>query len=169
MGWPRRPVATCCHPFCAANTLAMDSCRRRAASGWPHPTARCPPLPSGRDALPPLDALDHSEQQIACNLAHARGYLGSGAEYLYLTITGRIAHQIHDPYLERIKRLFAEEINRWPPGSSQYGGVISAAAGMGLDLDGSPPDAATENGAPQGPVRFLAHFRLAQARTGLPS
>ena len=38
----------------------------------------------------PLDALNLSEEQIAYNLAHANGHLGSGAEYLYLTIAGLI-------------------------------------------------------------------------------
>lgn len=66
----------------------------------------------------PLDALDHSEEQVAYNLAHARGYLGSGAEYLYLTVAGLIEHQIHDPYLGRIERMVAEEISRWEPPSS---------------------------------------------------
>lgn len=66
----------------------------------------------------PLDALHHSEEQVAYNLAHARGYLGSGAEYLYLTLTGLIEHQIHDPYLGRIERMVAEEISRWEPSSS---------------------------------------------------
>ncbi len=61
----------------------------------------------------PLDALDHSEEQIAYNLAHACGYLGSGAEYLYRTIAGLLEHQIHDPYLRRIERMVAEEISRW--------------------------------------------------------
>lgn len=65
--------------------------------------------------FPPLDALDYSEEQIAYNIAHARGYLGSGAEYLYLTITGLFEHQIHDPYLGRIERMVAEEINGWEP------------------------------------------------------
>jgi cation transport protein ChaC len=63
----------------------------------------------------PLDALDHSEEQIAHNLAYARGFLGSGAEYLYRTITGLIEHHIHDPYLGRIERMVAEEISRWEP------------------------------------------------------
>ncbi|QDA35798.1 gamma-glutamylcyclotransferase (plasmid) [Paracoccus liaowanqingii] len=63
----------------------------------------------------PLDALDHTEEQIAFNLAHACGFLGSGAEYLYRTVTGLIDHQIRDPYLDRIGRMVAEEISRWEP------------------------------------------------------
>lgn len=61
----------------------------------------------------PMDALDRSEQQIANDLAHARGFLGSGAEYLYLTIKGLREHEIRDPYLARIERMVVEEIGRW--------------------------------------------------------
>lgn len=66
----------------------------------------------------PLDALAYSEEQIGYNIAHARGFLGSSAEFLYLTITGLIEHQIHDPYLCRIERMVTEEISRWSPQSS---------------------------------------------------
>jgi glutathione-specific gamma-glutamylcyclotransferase len=66
----------------------------------------------------PLDALDHSEEQIAHRLAHACGFLGSGAEYLYLTLAGLIEHQIRDPYLARIECMVAEEISRWEPPAS---------------------------------------------------
>lgn len=66
----------------------------------------------------PLDALDHSEERIAYNLAHACGFLGSGAEYLYRTVAGLVEHDIHDPYLGRIERMVAEEISRWEPPSS---------------------------------------------------
>jgi cation transport protein ChaC len=62
----------------------------------------------------PADALDHTEEQIAYGLAHARGFLGSGAEYLYRTILGLADHGIHDPYLWRLQRLVAEEIDRRP-------------------------------------------------------
>jgi cation transport protein ChaC len=62
----------------------------------------------------PADALDHTEEQIAHGLAHARGFLGSGAEYLYRTILGLADHGIHDPYLWRLQRLVAEEITRRP-------------------------------------------------------
>lgn len=66
----------------------------------------------------PMDALGRSEEQIAYDLAHACGFLGSGAEYLYLTITGLIEHQIRDPYLRRIERMVAQEISRWEPPAS---------------------------------------------------
>lgn len=65
----------------------------------------------------PLDALDHSETEIAYNLAHARGHLGSGAEYLYHTLEGLRMHRIHDPYLARIAHMVAEEIESWGPPS----------------------------------------------------
>lgn len=63
----------------------------------------------------PMDALGRSEEQVAHDLAHAGGFMGSGAEYLYLTVTGLLEHGSRDPYLGRIARLVAEEITRWEP------------------------------------------------------
>jgi cation transport protein ChaC len=62
----------------------------------------------------PLDAVGCSEEQIARDLAHACGWLGSGAEYLYQTVTGLAEHGIHDPYLWRIQEAVADEITRRP-------------------------------------------------------
>jgi len=49
-------------------------------------------------------------EQVAETLANACGHWGSGAEYLFNTVTGLEEHGIHDRYLWRLQSLVAERI-----------------------------------------------------------
>jgi cation transport protein ChaC len=52
------------------------------------------------------------DEEVAQILARAAGHWGSGAEYLYNTVSHLEALGIHDPYLWRIQALVAEEIGK---------------------------------------------------------
>jgi glutathione-specific gamma-glutamylcyclotransferase len=86
---------------------------RRVKISTPHGVVQALAFWAGRFA--PLDALGHPVERIAYDLAHARGSLGSGAEYLYRTMVGLAEHGIHDPYLWRVQQLVADEIRAWAP------------------------------------------------------
>ena len=51
-------------------------------------------------------------EQVARILAHAAGHWGTGAEYLYNTVSHLEQHGIHDRNLWRLQALVAEEIER---------------------------------------------------------
>jgi cation transport protein ChaC len=55
---------------------------------------------------------DRPPEEVAHGLARACGHLGSGADYLYNTITHLEALGIHDEYLWSLQELVAEEIKR---------------------------------------------------------
>jgi cation transport protein ChaC len=58
------------------------------------------------------DATDLPADRIASILARACGHAGSGAEYLYKTVTALQAIGIHDPHLWHLQELVAAEIKK---------------------------------------------------------
>lgn len=56
-------------------------------------------------------------EEIAAILARACGHAGSGAEYLFNTVTALSAAGIHDPHLWQLQELVAEEITKIHLGS----------------------------------------------------
>ena len=64
----------------------------------------------------PVYAGGLSDEATAEILAKAAGHLGSGAEYLYHTVSQLEAHGIHDPHLWRLQELVAAHILAAPPG-----------------------------------------------------
>ena len=64
----------------------------------------------------PVYAGGLSDEATAEILARAAGHLGSGAEYLYHTVSQLEAHGIHDPHLWRLQELVAAHILAAPPG-----------------------------------------------------
>lgn len=70
---------------------------------------------------PTLVSLPVEEQ--ARRLAHACGHAGSGAEYLQRTAAALAAHGLDDPYIWRLQRLVAAEIESWPQPGAPIGDV----------------------------------------------
>ncbi len=62
-------------------------------------------------------------EQQAWRLAHACGHAGSGAEYLQRTAAALAAHGLDDPYIWRLQRLVADEIDSWPAAGAPVGDV----------------------------------------------